>query len=134
MNTSPKAVASVLIVDDQDSVRALLCTVLRARGIGCWPAANSDAAIRLLEQHVDEIQVALIDLTMPGLDGLATVKALHAVKPELRCVIATGTATTDAEDLLACGAVGSINKPFDLDELYRLIARWAQHTDPVSAA
>jgi DNA-binding NtrC family response regulator len=126
VNTSNKAAAAVLIVDDQDNVRAVTATMLRARGIASWAAADGDAAVQLLNEHLDEIAVALVDLKMPGLDGLGTIKALHGIKPNLPCVITTGTATMDAVDLLASGAVASISKPFPLDELYRIISRWAE--------
>jgi DNA-binding NtrC family response regulator len=129
VTTSNKASAAVLIVDDQDEVRAVTAIMLRSSGVVCWSAANGDAAVRLLRQYLDEIKVAVVDLNMPGMDGLATVKALHDVKPDLRCVIATGTATMDAVDLLASGAGASISTPFSPDELYRIIAHAAAAAD-----
>jgi CheY-like chemotaxis protein len=80
----------VLVVDDEPSVRALLAAYLRFLGVTPYPAAGAVEAVAQLRSHSGEIGATLIDLNMPGLDGLETRRRLGAVKPGLRCALMSG--------------------------------------------
>ena len=123
MNHSDKPAAALLIVDDQEHIRDVMYAALRGRGVACWVASSGEAAIRILIAHADEIGAALVDLYMPAMDGLATVAALRAIKPNLQCLLATGGGAVDEAQFLASGAHSVIAKPFMADDLYDLLSR-----------
>lgn len=122
MNPTEKPDAAVLIVDDQENICRLVDVALRNRGVTCWVAHSGAAAIEVLREHVTEIGCALVDMNMPAMDGIATVRGLRAIKPSLWCLLCTGSGDIDDDAFLASGAIGVITKPFTLDQLERVLA------------
>jgi two-component system C4-dicarboxylate transport response regulator DctD len=108
----------VLLVDDQAVVRDTLARWLQHNGFIVWPAAGGGEAVALLACHASAIDLALIDQRMPGLDGLATLKALRAACPALVCCLMGGhiDETTDQQALRA-GAACVLDKPLLLRDL-----------------
>jgi CheY-like chemotaxis protein len=103
------------VVDDEALIRSLLDTGLRLYGFRVWLAAGGREALRLYEQHADEIAVALLDVQMPGLDGPHTLQALRALDPELPCFFMSGHLGNYTEEaLFQLGIGGIIRKPFAL--------------------
>jgi CheY-like chemotaxis protein len=111
---------AVLVVDDHDSVRAALAAMLKAGGYRRHLAASGPEAVEVLRRHGDEIGAALVDLHMPGMDGPATVAALHGVRPCLPCLLLSGGEITEA-DFCASGAVGVLAKPLAAHELCQAV-------------
>lgn len=80
--------AQILVVDDEAPIRATLSALLRRAGYTVTTAENGEAAIALLaERHFD---LLLCDLKMPGVDGMAVVRAAQAADPEIVCIVLTG--------------------------------------------
>jgi CheY-like chemotaxis protein len=105
----------LLVVDDDAVIRNLLETGLRAHGFRVWCAAGGAEALRLAEQHAADIQVALLDVQMPGVDGPHTLQALAGMLPSLPCFFMSGHLGNYTEDeLYRLGARGIIRKPFSL--------------------
>lgn len=103
---------SILIVDDEPSVRSLLTEVLSAK-FRCSSAESAGDAITLLENH--SFEVALIDLGLPGMSGLGLCRLVVKVYPNTSVIVVSGN--TDDESIAAAiqaGAVEYIKKPFDL--------------------
>jgi CheY-like chemotaxis protein len=122
----------ILVVDDDDCIRKLLGFALPPHGFRAWVACGGEEALRLYQAHAAQIDAALIDIRMPGLDGPAVLAALRAVAPALPCCFMTGFAGAYAtEDLLALGAAYVFVKPFNLDELAAVLGRLCR---PDSAA
>jgi len=116
------AAATILIVDDEADIRDVLALVLRDAGYRVLAAADGEAAIGLARENA--VQLALVDLKMPGIDGHETLLRLKAIHPALPVVIATGCASTDVEmRSLDQGAFDCLWKPFDLQELLKLVSR-----------
>jgi CheY-like chemotaxis protein len=108
----------VLVVDDDAAVRRLLDLGLRYHGFQVCIAANGPEAIELYENHSDSIDLVLLDVKMPGLDGPGTLRALAQVNPQVRSAFMSGYAGHYSEDeLLRRGARYVFRKPFDLAEL-----------------
>ena len=123
---SPHKAERVLVVDDEAVVRDSLGAWLRQDGFGVHTAANAEEAKRALE--LDEYAIALIDIQMPGQDGLSLMPDLLARWPALTCIIMTAYASVDtAVRALKSGAYDYLVKPFDPDELTHLIRRTLDH-------
>lgn len=103
----------VLVVDDEDGVLGLLDFALRSHAFTVRAAIDGARAVELYRQHKATVAVALIDVQMPHMDGPATLAALRAITPDLRCVFMSGhTGRYTADELLAMGADRVMQKPF----------------------
>jgi CheY-like chemotaxis protein len=112
----------VLVVDDDHLVRALLQLGLERDGFDVWLAANGREAIRLYRTHRYRIGVVLLDIRMPGLDGLATMQALRRLNPDVAVCLTSGDMDgNDPEELRRRGAAHVLAKPFHLDELAHVL-------------
>jgi CheY-like chemotaxis protein len=113
---APACGGRVLLVDDEALVRAGAGRAL-AR-LGCEVAACDcgEAAVRHLAAN--RVDLAIVDLGMPGLDGLQTFRALRAVDPGLPVVIASGYGRDGrAQEVLDAGALAFLQKPWTLEQL-----------------
>ncbi len=111
----------VLIADDEPIVRRLLEMALRAAGRRVLTAANGAEALRLYQDREGRVNLVLLDVQMPELDGPQTLAALRRITPDVRVAFMSGgSATYSDEDLLATGAIDFVQKPFhDLDAIVR---------------
>jgi CheY-like chemotaxis protein len=108
----------VLVVDDDPEVRTLLDRVLGAQGFTVWLAANGYEALKAYQIHRDEIDLVLLDVRMPILDGPQTLAALLQLAPHLRCCFLTGDpGHYTEEELRDRGAMSILSKPFRVDDL-----------------
>lgn len=110
----------VLVVEDDDEMRTLLCEVLRAHGFEPHAAADdSQAFLRLREVPVD---VVVLDKTLPGPSGLEILPKIRRLYPDVRVILVTafgdeGTAGRARER----GATEFLPKPFRMADLLRLL-------------
>lgn len=81
---------TVLVVEDEESIRKLSVTVLARLGLDVLEARDGIEAVEIFRQHADEIRLVLCDLTMPRLDGWGTLLALRKIRPGIRVVLASG--------------------------------------------
>ena len=114
-----------LVIDDHPAFVAALETLLKNmyQDIGIDTATSAEAALRHIEYHPD-YQFILLDLTMPGLDGFAFLRALEQRKLPIPVIIVSSS--EEPETIHACinaGAVGYIPKSYDLDQMARAIER-----------
>jgi DNA-binding response OmpR family regulator len=108
--------ARVLVIDDEIDVRQLLAMALSQDGFEVEMAGSGPAALELLKTR--KFNLAITDLMMPGMDGVATLVALKKAAPAMEVIVATGFSTV--ETAIACmrqGAFDYIKKPFNLAEL-----------------
>jgi DNA-binding NtrC family response regulator len=118
--------ASLLIVDDENVVRDSLGKWFEEEGYSV-DTANSgrEALMKLPRQRWD---LALLDIKMPGMDGLELHRKMREVDPAIIVIIMTGYAAVDtAVQALKDGAYDYIMKPFDPDDLARLVAKALEH-------
>ncbi|WP_297361320.1 sigma-54 dependent transcriptional regulator [Thauera sp.] len=112
----------VLIVDDEELYRELLCGRLGRQGYRVSEAADGEAALRCIE-HAD-IDLALIDIKMPGMDGIALLERIKRVAPRVEVVVLTGHGSIDsAIAAMKLGAFDYLTKPYQLTELDLIVAR-----------
>ncbi len=115
----PKKI-SLLIVDDESSVRDSLANWFQEDGYRVSCAENAKTALQMLEEEVFDI--ILTDIKMPGMDGLEMLKRIKSLKPDAIVIVMTAFATVDtAVQALKDGAFDYVTKPFDPDDLSHLI-------------
>jgi DNA-binding NtrC family response regulator len=115
----PKKI-SILIVDDEASVRDSLYNWFIEDGYRVECAENAKVALSLLE--VDIFDIILADIKMPGMDGLEMLRRIKSLRKESIVIVMTAFATVDtAVQALKDGAFDYVTKPFDPDDLSHLI-------------
>jgi CheY-like chemotaxis protein len=128
MTTSRKS--GILVVDDEACLRGVLDVGMRQEGFAVWVAAGGQEALDLYRAHHEAIDVVLLDVRMPGLDGPQTLAALQGVNPGVRCCFMTGDPGGYTEEgLKRLGAVAVHRKPFPLDEIARSLWQLAVNDD-----
>ncbi|MEH7415909.1 response regulator [Neobacillus drentensis] len=106
----------ILIVDDQFGIRILLNEVFQKEGYQTFQAANGVQALEIVTNHQPDL--VLLDMKIPGMDGIEILKRMKVIDPEIRVIIMTAYGELDmiqeAKDL---GALTHFAKPFDIDDI-----------------
>ena len=111
---------SILIVDDEESVRDSLFNWFTEDGYRVESAENAKKALTMLES--ESFDIILADIKMPGMDGLEMLRRIKSLKPDSIVIVMTAFATVDtAVKALKDGAFDYVTKPFDPDDLTHLI-------------
>ncbi len=114
--------ARVLVVDDEEPFRRLLKKELSRKGFSVEVASEGEAALKLLKESV--FDVLLLDVLMPGLDGISVMKRLRKDPTAPPVIVLTGKATIEtAVEAMKNGAYDYLTKPYKLDELEIVINR-----------
>jgi CheY-like chemotaxis protein len=135
VSPAPRAAASecIMLVDDEDLIRSLATEVLEAAGFRVLAARDGEEALELYRGHGPEIDLVLLDYTMPKMTGLQVLEALQQLNPEVRVVFSSGYAMdTDSDSLLAAGARGFVAKPYRPADLLRAVRETLAHEEMVS--
>jgi DNA-binding NtrC family response regulator len=111
---------SILVVDDEESVRDSLYNWFIEDGYRVETAENANRALSMLES--DSFDIILADIKMPGMDGLEMLRRIKLLKADSIVIVITAFATVDtAVQALKDGAYDYVTKPFDPDDLSHLI-------------
>ena len=114
--------AHVLIVDDERAIRRILSVLLTERRHRVTEAGSGEDALAALPQAKPDL--VLLDLKLPGIDGLETLQRLRALDPQLDVVMMTAHGTiSSAVEAMRRGAHDYVTKPFDNDELLMIVDR-----------
>ena len=109
--------AVILIVDDERSFGDVVAQRLKQRGVAADAVTSGLDALKRLEAS-NSIEVVLLDLKMPVIDGIATLQLIKKGHPLVEVVMLTGDATIDsAIETMKSGAFDYLVKPFDIDQL-----------------
>ncbi len=107
----------VLVVDDEESIRRSLGGLLADEGFEVVSAADGEAALSVLRDD-DEVDLVLLDIAMPGRDGMAILEELRTDRPELPVVMMTGHGTIEtAVRATKLGAYDFVEKPLSAEKL-----------------
>jgi CheY-like chemotaxis protein len=118
-------VPRILVVDDDATIRESIRLVLESVGIETVPAENGERALEAFSQS--SCDGAIVDLIMPGMGGLETVRALRQKSPDLPIIVVSGSLTRGISlpELLRMATelkgVTSLAKPFKLTELVQTV-------------
>jgi CheY-like chemotaxis protein len=118
----PAATETVLLVEDNDAVRAMARDALAGDGYQVIEAANGELAMRAAERDLDRIALVLTDVVMPVMGGRELVAKLRALRPELKVLFTSGYAS-DPDTVRHARAFGAgfIQKPFVPSSLRRAV-------------
>ena len=123
MNDDPDR-PSLLLVDDDEAFRTVLCRAMERRGFAVSVAANADEALQLANRLSPEF--AVVDLKMPGPSGLELIERLIELDAATRIVMLTGYASiATAVEAIKLGAVHYLAKPVDADQIIAAFSRIA---------
>ena len=113
---------SVLIVDDEKNIRLTLSQALEVLGVETDTAANGEDALSKLKEK--EFGLILLDLKMPGMDGMEVLHQVSKIRPDIRIIIITAYGTIgSAVEAMKLGAADFIQKPFASEEIRELVSR-----------
>lgn len=121
---------TILVVDDEEAIRELYGAVLPRLGFRTLVASDGEEAVALFRDHVKEIACILLDLTMPRLDGVATLEALRRIKSDVKIIFSSGYDEKEAHRRFECrGPDGFIMKPFCQEALMTELQRVLEKTN-----
>jgi len=116
----------IMVVDDEEVVRNLLCSFLQKRGYKTVALGDGESAISYAEKNKPDL--VLLDISMPGLDGIETCDRLKEVlqaSGDVEIIIITGYPSIEnVKKSYVSGATDIIRKPFDLEDIDRRINQW----------
>ena len=112
----------ILAVDDEEPMRRLLMKELPRKGFSVETAPDGDTAFELIKSNTYD--VVLLDIVMPGIDGISLMKKLRQDPAAPVIIVLTGRATVEtAVEAMKHGAYDYLTKPYKLDELVIIINR-----------
>jgi CheY-like chemotaxis protein len=114
--------SKVLLVDDEREFAQTLSERLMMRDMGPAVAYDGESALNLINE--DEPEVMIVDLKMPGIDGLEVLRKVKQTRPEIEVIILTGHGhEADRELCMKLGAFAYLQKPLDINELSEIIKK-----------
>lgn len=117
MSTKP-----ILVVDDEKNIRETLCQALETLPLEVHAAVDGTDAVGKLQER--SYGLILLDLKMPGMDGMEVLRRVRKSQPEIRIIIVTAHGTIEsAVEATRLGAVDFIQKPFTPQEIRHLVQR-----------
>lgn len=130
--SAPPSVArgkeGILVVDDEPIVLDLACHILEHYGYHTLKARDGEEAINIYRQRAKEIDLVLLDLTMPKLSGLECAKRLRALNPSVRLVLSSGY-SAQAEQMPNEGIHAFVPKPYSPEQLACVVREVLDRSD-----
>jgi DNA-binding NtrC family response regulator len=115
-------VKPILIVDDEKNIRLTLSMALEALGVETESAEDGEEALAKLKEK--EFGLILLDLHMPGVDGMEVLRQVREIRPDIRVVIITAYGTVElAVEAMKLGAVDFVQKPFVPEDIRKMVIR-----------
>jgi len=115
--------AKILLVDDERIVCDFLIRLLNFEGLDVKAVYNGQDAINLVKK--EKFDIIFLDIRMPGLDGVETLKRLKTISPGTKYFMMTGYAVDDMlDEAKREGAIATLIKPFDIGEINALIQKY----------
>ena len=115
----PKLTGTVLVADDEETIRGIARAALERAGFAVLTTADGRECVEVFRKRRDEIDVVVLDLTMPVLGGTDALRELHAIRPGVPVILSSGYTEEDASARTGDegGAVAFVQKPYRPSEL-----------------
>ncbi len=111
-------IGTVLVVDDEPAVRGMVSSALEILGFHVLAAGDGQQAVDVFRQHAGEIDLVLMDMTMPRMDGREAFLKIRDLRADARVILSSGYSQQDAlRDLREERPMGFLQKPYDLTAL-----------------
>ena len=115
---------TIMVVDDEEIVLSVAREMLEKLGYVVKPFRDCLKAIRYFKQNQDDIDLVIIDMIMPGIDGAEVFSKLKKINPEVKAILSSGFILDErAQKLLKEGMKGFLQKPFIVTQLSRIVAK-----------
>jgi len=112
----------ILFVDDDDIVIQVGKDMIESLGYEVWTAKNGKEAIEICKKNMDKIDMVMLDIIMPVMDGGETYDKLKGINPDIKVLLSSGYGINgQATEILNRGCNGFIQKPFDMKTLSKKI-------------
>lgn len=125
----------ILVIDDEEVVRLSHRRILAGERFNVETVLNGAEGLELLERH--PVDVVLLDLRMPGMDGISVLRTIKEKWPEIEVVVITGYPSIDtAKEAIQLGAYDYLAKPADPDDIMKVTSgavmqkKWGLHKSP----
>ena len=129
-----KGTGIILLVDDEESIRAMGNRMLERLGFQVLAAADGRAALEIYRTRREEIALVLLDLTMPHMDGAETFRELRRIDPAVRVVMSSGYTESEIAPRFASDRLsGFLQKPYALYALAQCLRGALSGSDPVES-
>ena len=113
----------ILVIDDEDVIRATATALLQNLGYDVMLAENGRHGLELFRQHWKEIDLVLLDMVMPEMNGRDCFFKMKEISADVRVVLSSGFAKhTELANLRNAGLAGFIRKPYRSTELSRIVS------------
>ncbi len=109
---------NILVVEDNDDFRELLCEMLRILGHSAISEASAEQALKALSANHPDLVIS--DLTLPGMSGAELAKQLHASHPEIKIILSSGYGLPPGTQFDF--NVGVLSKPYSLNQLIQALS------------
>jgi len=114
--------SKILIIDDDDQLRKSFDKLLTEEGYNVISAASGEAGLKMVQNEIPDL--VILDMRLPGMNGLETFQAIHEIEPKLPVIIMTAYGTTEtAIEATKLGAFDYILKPFDIPDMLSVIVK-----------
>lgn len=118
MSEKPK----ILVVDDDRRMVKTICDILRVKGYEALPAYSGEEAVQMVQGEACDC--VLMDIKMPGIDGVAALKTIKGIAPETTVVLMSAYASKEqAEEAKRLGAAMVLTKPIDFPQVLSFLSR-----------
>ena len=121
---------TILIVDDEESIRRLGTELLTHFGYTVTTAPDGETALDIYDKNNEQIDLVILDLNMPGMGGLRCLEKLIKMNPKVKVIVASGYSRNGpTRDVIKLGAKGFVGKPYEVKEMLRVIRETINPTD-----
>jgi two-component system, cell cycle sensor histidine kinase and response regulator CckA len=119
----PVASMRILVVDDEEVLRSVLSDMLKHGGHSVLTAPGGREGLSIYREHWREIDLVILDMVMPDMNGLETLREILAFNPMAKVVLTSGYTQSDApQTAKQLGALGFLSKPFDQSRLEAMLS------------
>jgi len=113
---------NIMVVDDEAIVRSYSKTLFEMNGHKVVTFATAEQAITYYRQHYDRVDLVILDMIMPGMDGQELFAFLRRINPEVKALLSTGySVDSKVQEVIADGVLDCIQKPFTYERLSKKI-------------